>query len=220
MVRTDVGDRMTVAVSARDRLMAWPRTDKRATAPISLQMTRASLPSLCREFGFTKGAEIGVWKGAYAAAFCTQNPAMHMLCVDPWLSYPAWLDTKNEMPAEQAARFMEQSYRIARETLDPLHCTIMREFSVDAAASVPDESLDLVYIDANHVFDAVLEDLTFWVPKVRPGGIVAGHDFRHFQNKPTIHVIEAVREYVKDHAIDPWFITAADRTPSFLWVVN
>lgn len=210
---------MTAAVqTAIDRLLAWPRTDKRATAPIPLQMSRAALPSLCRELGFTKGAEIGVWKGAYAAAFCKQNPQMHMLCVDPWLSYPAWLDTKNAMPVEQAARNMEQSYRIARDTLDPLHCTIVREFSVDAAASVPDGSLDLVYIDANHVYSAVLEDLAFWAPKVRSGGIVAGHDFRKFPNKPTIHVIEAVRTYVSDHCIDPWFITAADRTPSFLWV--
>lgn len=211
---------MTAVQSALDRLMAWPRTDRLAKAPIPLQMTRGALPAFCRDLGFTKGAEIGVWKGAYAASFCQQNPKMHMLCVDPWLSYPAWLDTKNAMPVEQAARNMEQSYQLARRTLDPLNCTIMREFSVDAAASVPDGSLDLIYIDANHVYDAVLEDLTFWAPKVKAGGLVAGHDFRLFPNKPTIHVIEAVRHYVADHAIDPWFITAADRTPSFLWVVN
>lgn len=40
-----------------------------------------------------------------------------------------------------------------------------------------DASLDLVFIDADHAEEAVLVDLAAWVPKVRPGGIVAGHDY-------------------------------------------
>jgi len=199
------------------RLFRWaPPTQ----LPIALQMSRNNLPGLCGELGFTRGAEIGVWKGAFTAAFCEAHPSIHMLAVDPWLSYPAWLDTKNQMPPDQAVRIMEEAYQDARTRLAPFRHTIVRTFSSDAARDVPDRSLDFVYIDGNHVEAAVFEDLTLWAPKVRPGGFVAGHDYRAFKNKPTIHVIEAVQRYTTEHAIDPWFITAADRTPSFLWVVT
>ena len=189
--------------------------------PIRLpRVRRMDLPRLTRQYRFTRGAEIGVWKGAYSAAFCEANPQLHMLCVDPWVSYPAWLDTKNSLPPDEATRFMAEAYEIALARLTPLRCTIVREFSTIAAQQVPDRSLDFVYIDANHVRDAVYADLTCWTPKVKPGGFVAGHDFRVFPNKPTIHVIEAVEAYTKAHAIDPWFVLAGDRTPSFLWVVQ
>ena len=206
-------------VSALDRLLQR-RMDKSRGLPIALKMSRNDLPNLCRELGFRTGAEIGVWKGAFTSALCLGNPNMHMLAVDPWVSYLAWLDTKNEMPPEDAERIMNESYGLAKARLGPLNCTIVRKFSAKAASEVPDRSLDLVYIDANHVKAAVLEDLTAWAPKVRSGGIVAGHDYRAFTNKPTIHVIEAVQAYTKSHAIDPWFTLNADRTPSFLWVVE
>ncbi len=196
--------------------------EKRRTAepglPIQLDMSRNDLPALCRDLGFTRGAEIGVWKGAFATAFCLANPQMHMLCVDPWSSYPAWKDTKNELPLVEAKAFMAKAYRQARHKLDPLNTTIVRNHSKYAVKDVPDGSLDLLYVDANHVYDAVMQDVTLWAPKVRSGGIVAGHDFRIFSNKPTIHVVPAITDYTRAHGIDPWFTTAADRTPSWLWV--
>lgn len=190
------------------------------TFPVPLSMSRKHLPALCRAMGFTRGAEIGVWKGAYAALFCQAHPSIHMLCVDPWLSYPAWLDTKNAMPIEQATRIMNEAYETAQATLAGLNCTIVRAFSVDAAKDVADRSLDFVFIDGNHVYEAVLEDLAAWVPKVRPGGLVAGHDYRVFANKPTIHVVKAVQDYTQAHRIHPWFILSGDKTPSFLWMVR
>ena len=46
-----------------------------------------------------------------------------------------------------------------------------------APAQFEDASIDFVYIDARHTYDAVMEDLEAWWPKVRPGGIVAGEDY-------------------------------------------
>jgi hypothetical protein len=215
VVRAALGCRMT-ADSTLARLLRWATPER----PIELSMSRNNLPTLCCELGFTRGAEIGVWKGAFTAAFCEAHPSIHMLAVDPWLSYPAWLDTKNSMPPDQAVRIMEEAYGLARARLAPFNCTIVRAFSAEAARDVPDGSLDFVYIDGNHVEEAVYEDLALWAPKVRSGGFVAGHDYRAFKNKPTIHVIEAVQRYTAQHAIDPWFITAGDRTPSFLWVIE
>jgi predicted O-methyltransferase YrrM len=44
------------------------------------------------------------------------------------------------------------------------------------AVHVPDESLDCVYIDCCHEYECVKKDLDAWMPKVKKGGIVAGHD--------------------------------------------
>lgn len=190
------------------------REGKRPT--ILPKMSRTHLPALCKELGFTKGAEIGVWKGAYSATFC--DAGMHMLCVDPWISYPAWKDTKNLLTGEAADQFMADSYADAVKRLTPLNATIVRKFSAEAAQDVPNGSLDFCYVDANHVYDAVIEDLTVWAPKVRSGGWIGGHDYRVFSNKPTIHVVKAVQDYTQAHGIGQWFTTGADRTPSFFWV--
>lgn len=209
-----------VATDTTAHLLARFGAGATGTHPTVLPaMSRNHLPLLCKDLGFTRGAEIGVWKGAYSAQFCAADTRMHMLCVDPWLSYPAWQDTKNSLPPGEQERFMADAYSQARKTLKPYSCTILRMFSAEASETVADRSLDLVYIDGNHVLEAVLEDLTLWAPKVRSGGIVAGHDYRAFANKPMIHVIEAVNAYTQAHGIDPWFITAADKTPSFFWVV-
>lgn len=219
MVCAALGGCMTAVIaSVSDQLMS--RRVGRSTHPVQVRMSRNELPALCQMFGYFKGAEIGVWKGAFSAQFCAVNPALHMLCVDPWQSYPAWLDTKNAMPVESATRLMEDAYRQAQERLKPMNATIVRKFSADAAREVPDRSLDFVYVDSNHSYESVTEDLELWAPKVRSGGWIGGHDYRHFTNKPTIHVIEAVDAYTQAHAIDPWFVLMGDRTPSFLWMVR
>lgn len=178
---------------------------------------RNDLAMLARELNWRQGAEIGVWKGAFSALLLQRNPQLHLLCVDPWVSYPAWRDGKNNLDDPNAARIMEQSYQTACAALAPYTCTIVRKKSAEAAVDVPDGSLDFVYIDGNHVYEAVTEDLTLWTPKVKPGGVICGHDYRRFPNKPYIHVVDAVNDFTKARGIDPWFVLAADRTPSFLW---
>ena len=49
--------------------------------------------------------------------------------------------------------------------------------SIDAASYIQPEELDFVFIDGDHSYRAVEEDLAAWEPLVKKGGIVAGHDF-------------------------------------------
>ena len=179
---------------------------------------RHHLPEFCRSLGFKHGAEIGVWKGDYSALCCKTAPAMHMLCVDPWASYPEWKDGKHH--PDEAQRFMDEAHAEAVAKLKGLNATICRKFSADAAADVPDASLDFVYIDGNHSYAAATQDLELWVPKVKRGGIAAGHDCKVFPLKPYIKVLQAVTDYTEAHGISPWFTTAADKTPSFLWIAQ
>lgn len=53
---------------------------------------------------------------------------------------------------------------------------VLEGISWEMADKVKDKYLDFVFIDASHDYDSVLKDLKAWIPKVRPGGIISGHD--------------------------------------------
>lgn len=159
-----------------------------------------------------KGAEIGVWEGGFAEKICRANPRLQLICVDPWTPQKGYLEVKND-----AAR-MDAAFASAQQRLKPYDCTFMRMTSLEAAALVPDGSLDFVYIDSNHMFDHVIADLAAWTPKVKRSGIVSGHDYLENTRKDFIQVKAAVDHFTRERGIDPWFILANDKSPSFYWV--
>jgi hypothetical protein len=166
---------------------------------------------------FTSGAEIGVWEGIHAAALCRANPGLHLLCVDAWTPYGG--DETQASAADPVfAKRVRRAEEVAQRLLAPLNCTIRRQFSVEAAATVPDASLDFIYIDGAHNFANVMADLLAWVPKVQSGGIISGHDYKHYQRNRQIRVVEAVDAFTRAYDIAPWFVLAGDADPSFLWV--
>ena len=113
--------------------------------------------------GFKKGAEIGVNYGLFSHYMLKTIPNLSLLSIDPWFT---------DKPDAKKAR------RTAYKTLTPYkNCQIIEKTSMMAACDVPDKSLDFVYIDGDHSFDAVMCDLIEWTKRVKPGGIVSGHDY-------------------------------------------
>ena len=78
----------------------------------------------------------------------------------------------------------------------------MRMTSEEAVKHFGDHSLDFVFIDANHSYEAVRGDIRFWWPKVKPGGICAGHDYLDGEiAEGTFGVKKAVDEFVQSHQL-------------------
>jgi predicted O-methyltransferase YrrM len=76
--------------------------------------------------------------------------------------------------------------------------------SVEAAKKFEDKSLDFVFIDADHSYEAVRADIGAWKPKIKPGGLLCGHD--HSENFPG--VVRAVKEGLRNVELDldkTWF---------------
>jgi predicted O-methyltransferase YrrM len=73
----------------------------------------------------------------------------------------------------------EAIYTQAKDRLKPWEriTRFIRNFTTDAATLVPDNSLDFIYVDARHDYCGTREDLHSWWPKLRYGGILAGHDY-------------------------------------------
>lgn len=179
------------------------------------------LPALFHQLGFKVGAEIGVEQGEYSEALCRGIPGLRLICVDAWAAYPGYRDHVSQ---EKLEAFLIRT----KDRLREFDVEIMRAWSVDAARRHANRSLDFVYIDANHSFPQVVNDLSAWTPKVRRGGIVAGHDFKRRKNPIQHHVVEAVTAWTSCYRIKPWFVLGRrERVPgetrddsrSFMWVV-
>lgn len=183
-----------------------------ASSPVPLPAGRLEFSRLLADLGAKRGAEIGVWRGKWSARLCVDNPELDLLCVDTWATDPAYVDARNN------AQALREAYENATDRLSHYRCTILRQPSLEAAKSVADGSLDFIYIDANHGEAFVRADLDAWVPKVRAGGIVAGHDYIWRPERPYIQVKAAVDRYVREHAIAPMFTLARETAPSFFWV--
>jgi hypothetical protein len=78
--------------------------------------------------------------------------------------------------------------------------------SLDAAREIKDNSLDFVYIDGEHSYVYVMLDIIVWNRKVKPGGIVSGHDY-HFVKTNKFKVEDAVNDYIRSQKIKPLYIT-------------
>lgn len=71
---------------------------------------------------------------------------------------------------------MEQMFHNHMQPLSGHYETIRAESS-EAAAHFADGTVDFVFIDANHTAEFVRRDVLAWLPKVKKGGIIAGHDY-------------------------------------------
>jgi hypothetical protein len=140
---------------------------------------RIELAKYFAELGLVVGAEVGVYKGGYSIELCKANPNLVLYCIDKW-----GIDDKTE----KRRNLHMKIYNYAKRKLSPYNAIVVRDYSINAAKQF--NLLDFVYIDANHSYEEVSQDIQAWAEKVRPGGIVSGHDYDFTDVK------KAVDEYV------------------------
>lgn len=116
------------------------------------------------------GVEIGVSLGSHADGLLKTYPQLELYLVDPYLDY-------NDR--EGLIMDMEKTGEEAHKLLDIYgnRAKWIKKLSTDAALDFEDESVDFVYIDGCHLMAEVEKDLRVWYPKVKKGGIFAGHDY-------------------------------------------
>jgi hypothetical protein len=118
-----------------------------------------------------KGVEVGSFKGEFARTILEKwQGTLYM--VDAWYELEDYNDMSNIGLNQDAYLEAMRSINEFRDRAYMLRC-----LSKQAVDLFPDESLDFVYIDANHEYSYVVEDIKLWYPKVKKGGIVAGHDY-------------------------------------------
>ena len=158
------------------------------------------IAGLCLINGFRNGAEIGVSKGRFTTFLCATMTDMRMLAVDLWApqsnNFGVGAQTYSNWDHETSYREFKAQ---AADWFGP-RVTIWRMSSLEAAKGVRDESLDFVFIDADHSYKAVKADIEAWWPKIRKGGMMSGHDY-HPDKWPG--VVKAVDERFNIKALFP-----------------
>jgi hypothetical protein len=188
------------------------KLDLTQRSPIQFGLHRDQLAALYPELGFTVGAEIGVEQGLYSEVMCKANPNLHLYSVDAWTAYKGYRDHVSQEK-------LDGFYAATKERLAPYDCTIIKAFSHEASERIVNGSLDFVYIDGSHEFFQVTRDIFYWSPKVRKGGIIAGHDFKRDKGRDWVcHVKDVVQAWAYSHNINPWFVLRGDGNPSWMWV--
>lgn len=144
--------------------------------------------SLVRNHDNAVFVEVGSWQGKSASymgiEILNHNKNIKLHCVDTW-------EGSIEHQEEEVVQ-TKSLYETFLKNIEPVKQVIVpvKKASRDAARTYEDNSLDFVFIDAAHDYESVREDIYSWYPKIKPGGILAGHD------KTWPGVVKAVNEFI------------------------
>jgi predicted O-methyltransferase YrrM len=140
--------------------------------------------------------ELGAWLGKSSAYLCDKATGKQITIVDTWKGSP------NELTTTHALATQVDIYQMFKANMAERNYKSIKATSKTASKKFADESLDVVFIDLTHTYEAVKEDIALWLPKVKKGGILAGDDYH--ENWPG--VIQAVDELLYGRAFigDCW----------------
>ena len=177
--------------------------------------SRDDLPQFFVDMGFTVGAEIGVYRGEFTEKLC--KAGLSIYAIDPWMGY------YGAGRSERRSEMQNTNYNFALQKLSPFNnCTIIRKTSMDALNDIEAASLDFVYIDGDHRFRYIAEDLSEWSEKVKKGGIVCGHDYfctSPQANNVIIQVKAVVDAYIGTYQIPNFYVFGkGDKTLSWMFI--
>jgi len=122
------------------------------------------------------GVEVGVQYGYYSEVILSAWKGKTLYSVDPWAEFDSSVydDVANGSQDSQEAIYQGTVQRLRRFGD---RSRVIRATSTAAAERFGDGQLDFVYLDAQHHYEAVKEDIRAWCPKIRRGGVLAGHDY-------------------------------------------
>ena len=131
------------------------------------------LPRIINTLNLKVGCEIGVAAGTHCKSILETTHVTKLYGIDPYFDYP---DPTN---VAMNQKWFDIYYYKVKDRLSPFgkRFELIRDFSVKAVNRFKDNELDFVFIDANHVYEFVLQDIDIWYKKVRQGGIISGDDY-------------------------------------------
>lgn len=162
--------------------------------------SRDDLPEFFKKRGAEVGVEVGVFEANYTIKLAESGA--HIYGVDPWVNYRDYtygLGGRTPLRERRARKRVEGIENI----------TLLKETSMEAVERFEEDSIDFVYIDGNHQFKYIAEDMYEWWKRLKPGGVMAGHDYAYFKQKNPkggCQVHEMVDAWAKSYDMDFWVL--------------
>jgi len=159
------------------------------------------LENLIRENGWKFGVEIGLEYGRTFNHLLKTFPGIYMIGVDPFRHMP-------DAPGEKPYRNMphERNKTIVKDIAWRYRgrCQVIEKTSKQGSFEVPNDSQDFIFIDGDHSYEGVSEDILLWSPKVRNGGWILGHDYSEYWAGLRKAVDEAFGPHVIEYPCKVW----------------
>ena len=115
--------------------------------------------------------EGGAWLGKSSSFLCDlAGDRINVYIVDTWKGSPDELTSTHKLATER------DIFQIFKENMGDRKYKAIRKDSIEASKTFEDASCDVVFIDMTHQYEYVLNDIVNWLPKVKLGGWLAGHD--------------------------------------------
>ena len=151
--------------------------------------------------------EIGVHLGDFSQAILDKTNPKKLYLIDPWknetstLYHDTWYGGVGQ--SEMDSRHQKVCLRFSK-TINSGQIVICKNSSASVLRSMEDNTLDWVYIDGNHMYNFVKTDLELALAKIKPGGYIAGDDYREPKNISQDDpwdggVKKAVQEFIAQH---------------------
>lgn len=147
-----------------------------------------------------RGAEVGVHRGEMSHKLFKLIPHLRLYMIDIWSeeAYPEQDKTSASEKGQRNYKFQWQAnMAAATKAVKGRKATIIRSDSLSAAERFEDGYFHFVFLDADHSKTAMLKDIPAWMPKVRKGGYICGHDYE-LTSRRKFGVRDAVDEIFGD----------------------
>lgn len=119
--------------------------------------------------------ECGAWLGKSSAFLCDYaQKNTSIFIVDHWLGSPEERDSTHSLAKNC------DIYDIFISNMGSRRFTPIRKNSIEASKLFLENSCDIVFIDMDHTYEAVKNDIEAWLPKIKKGGYLAGHDYNQY----------------------------------------
>ena len=178
-------------------------------------LDRASLLQVLPKGGI--GMEIGVNRGFYSRRILKDAQPSVLHLVDPWPTNRS----DEYISTYRVKDNMEDHYQLVRRTFSNEIAAgtvvLHREYSQDCAGRFTDATFDYIYVDGMHSYEACYRDLGLYASKLKPGGILFGHDFSNTESgrRKQFGVVSAVRDFVEQSDFMPVAVTL-ENAPSYM----
>ena len=148
-------------------------------------------------------AELGVFRGTFSERIIENCEPRRIFLVDLWSDPMDWIinGAIRNVSGEEAYKHV-----LRLEKYDSVR--IRRQTTLSFLCSLPDKTLDVVYLDADHSYESVRDELAISLPRMRAGGWISGHDYCDLFPG----LVKAVDEFCNLHMLKIDILT--DETPS------
>lgn len=183
-----------------------------------IDLNRYDLPSIIKEFSYKNYVEIGIQNGNFTEFILENTNLEHVIGVDPYEQLTGnqcgWGDHGKEIRINYCSKDAREKC-LQKLSKFGNRFQFIHKSSKEYGLSIPDNSLDIVFIDGDHSEEGVYEDLEIFYKKIRRGGLLVGHDYGGYFGdcEPVVQVKPAVDKFciknqIKYFVTNPKYCTA------------